>query len=330
MPITSASTYSRVFAAESKLYHAAGNYENKLGTKLAKGIVGALTLGIGYGLIRLIEHYHNVLPKMEEYRANAENIYHSLARTLVTEEQVVRVTLADKRVLKLEQVVNKDDNESYVRISEGKHVEVIKGNFKDILIRLSREFESAPGIYDVSNDYKPPEFFMEMCACKIAEVINYIPSKQQYKNLYGYNLDNIYTALLQASNSGESSAKVALCGGEEVEFLTFLNPDSGQSMVRVINGEQVIELESTFVSLCQDMDFLIYLRDADKEAETFEVWVNKNKNSAGAIPPQSVYDRDADCMADAVAKRLADATQRFNATYGINSPSGKTPLIFKE
>lgn len=63
--------------------------------------------------------------------------------------------------------------------------------------------------------------FMEMCACKIAEVINYIPSKQQYKNLYGYNLDNIYTALLQASNSGESSAKVALCGGEEVEFLTF-------------------------------------------------------------------------------------------------------------
>ncbi|EGM6571852.1 effector protein steA, partial [Salmonella enterica] len=73
MHINSAKTYARAFTANTQLHEAAGNYENKLATKIAKGIVGVLTLGIGYGIIRLIENYCNVRDKINDYCANAEN-----------------------------------------------------------------------------------------------------------------------------------------------------------------------------------------------------------------------------------------------------------------
>ncbi|EBA3345232.1 effector protein steA, partial [Salmonella enterica] len=93
MRINSAQTYARAFTANTQLHEAAGNYENKLATKIAKGIVGVLTLGIGYGLIRLIENCYNVRNKINDYCANAENIYNGIAVAIATGNNVAEIKL---------------------------------------------------------------------------------------------------------------------------------------------------------------------------------------------------------------------------------------------
>ncbi|HCC0888461.1 TPA: hypothetical protein M4K80_001957 [Salmonella enterica] len=331
MPVTSASTYARAFKAETNLCHAAGNYENKWATKLAKGLVGLLTLGIGYGIIRLIEYYHNVVPKIEEYRANAETIYNRLARAVVTGEQGVRVKFDETRFLQLEQVFDEDSHDPYVRISDRQHVEFVKGTFEDILIKLSADFEAAPGIYDVSDNYRSQTFFLGMSSRNMSHVINYSPATRKNMNLYTSNLESIYSALTHACTNDQPRVKVELYEDVEVEFSSYFNHDTGKNMVKVSNGERVIDLESTFEDLYQEMLFLHYLRDAAHlDTETFEGWVNKNKNSQGAVPTITKYSLESGSMAKAAENRLAEARRRFEATYGEDMPSERTPLLFKE
>ncbi|ECG8588991.1 hypothetical protein FNI11_04310 [Salmonella enterica subsp. salamae] len=324
MPVTSAGTYARAFNAESNLDYAAGNYENTLLTKIAKGVVGGLTLGIGYGIILLIEHYQNVCPKIEEYRSNAENIYHRLVRAVVTGEQVFKVRLNNNKILRVAQISHEFGDEPYLSISDGENVEVIKGTFKSILVKLSEEFDRAPGIYDVSNNYKPKEFFLEMNAYKIASVINYSPSTQQYENLYSNNFVNIYCALVKAFVRGNAGAKVALRDGGNIVFLTYLKPGTGRNMVKLINGELAIELECTFGDICGEMEYIFFLSNANKENETFESWINKSKNTVGAIPSYAYYRRHARCKKEAVKKRVAEANRRFNEIYGESLSSERT------
>ncbi len=45
----------------------AGDYENKLSTKIAERHLVLLTAGLAYGFTRVIEHYCNVTPKVEEF-----------------------------------------------------------------------------------------------------------------------------------------------------------------------------------------------------------------------------------------------------------------------
>lgn len=72
----SAATASRA----SDLAQAAGNYENTIGTKIAMGVVALLTIGIGYGIIRLIEHCCNVHPKIDEFREAAVKLRAAIQR----------------------------------------------------------------------------------------------------------------------------------------------------------------------------------------------------------------------------------------------------------
>lgn len=64
MPHTSVSTYARALSGNKLPHVAAGDYENKLSTKIMKGILYVLTAGLAYGFTRVIEHYCNVTPKL--------------------------------------------------------------------------------------------------------------------------------------------------------------------------------------------------------------------------------------------------------------------------
>lgn len=59
MPYTSVSTYARALSGNKLPHVAAGDYENKLSTKIMKGILYVLTAGLAYGFTRVIEHYCN-------------------------------------------------------------------------------------------------------------------------------------------------------------------------------------------------------------------------------------------------------------------------------
>lgn len=56
MPYTSVSTYARALSGNKLPHVAAGDYENKLSTKIMKGILYVLTAGLAYGFTRVIEH----------------------------------------------------------------------------------------------------------------------------------------------------------------------------------------------------------------------------------------------------------------------------------
>lgn len=75
MPYTSVSTYARALSGNKLPHVAAGDYENKLSTKIMKGILYVLTAGLAYGFTRVIEHYCNwrrasPLPKLR-YKAKS-------------------------------------------------------------------------------------------------------------------------------------------------------------------------------------------------------------------------------------------------------------------
>lgn len=332
MHINSAQTYARAFTADTRLHEAAGNYENKFSTKLAKGIVGVLTLGIGYGIIRLIENCCNVRNKIDDYCANAENIHNGLAAAIVTQNTTAEIKLRDNRILTLEQMPEGYDTAPSVRISDGEHTEIIPGTFKDICIKLGRDFESAPGLYHLSNDYQPLDAFLQMRACAIAPVINFSPLTQQYKNLYGDNICSIHKALSKAIAMEQSAAKVTLNGGGEIEFSLSQGAGDEQKTLRITNGERAVEVEGTFTDLCQEYELLLYAKDLNMDFITLDerlADLNANKNAAGSIPELEEYGLITRSDADAERAHLAEATRRFNDAYGESTPPSRPPLRFE-
>lgn len=121
MPHTSVSTYARALSGNKLPHVAAGDYENKLSTKIMKGILYVLTAGLAYGFTRVIEHYCNVTPKVEEFCANAGNIHNHLADAVRDEQFIIDVELSDGRMLTFEQLSLMAGREPIVRISDGEH-----------------------------------------------------------------------------------------------------------------------------------------------------------------------------------------------------------------
>ncbi|EDW0526946.1 effector protein steA [Salmonella enterica subsp. enterica serovar Duval] len=133
MPHTSVSTYARALSGNKLPHVAAGDYENKLSTKIMKGILYVLTAGLAYGFTRVIEHYCNVTPKVEEFCANAGNIHDHLADAVCDGLYAIDVELSD-----------------------GEHSVEVEGTFEDICMRLEEGFLEAPAYYhyDIDKDHK--------------------------------------------------------------------------------------------------------------------------------------------------------------------------------
>lgn len=144
MPHTSVSTYARALSGNKLPHVAAGDYENKLSTKIMKGILYVLTAGLAYGFTRVIEHCCNVTPKVDEFCANAGNIHNHLADAVRDEQFIIDVELSDGRMLTFEQLSLMAGREPIVRISDGEHSVEVKGSFEDICMRLEEGFFEAP------------------------------------------------------------------------------------------------------------------------------------------------------------------------------------------
>ena len=149
MNVTSVNTYARALNSQENNAQAAGEYKNSIGTIIAKGVVGILTLGIGYGIIRLIEEVAKVRPKIHEFCHNAEDIHKKLANAHLNDEKLVNVELKDRRVI----TFRESDKGTY--ISDGDNNEILlNGKFSDICLRLESDFVACPGYYAISGNYQ--------------------------------------------------------------------------------------------------------------------------------------------------------------------------------
>ncbi|EIF0625504.1 hypothetical protein LFP87_000684 [Salmonella enterica] len=271
MPLTSAGTYARAFKAETNLPQAAGNYENKLATKFAKGMVGVFTLGIGYGIFRLIEHYCNVRPKVAEFCANAEGIHANLMAASALQKKTVECNLKSGGQLRLEEISVGPNGESVVRISDDNHTDEVPGTFKEICVKLEQEFETAPGLYALSESYKTLAAFSEMNAFKIAPIING-PEPQFYgENLYVRSMYNIHRQLSQAAAEGKTTVRMIVCeeAGEQypLEFIEFPDPVTEQIKVILTNEatQEDITIEGNFVQFSEEFERIFTALDSTNE-----------------------------------------------------------------
>ncbi len=121
-----------------------------------KGILYVLTAGLAYGFTRVIEHYCNVTPKVEEFCANAGNIHDHLADAVCDGLYAIDVELSDGRRLIFEQLSLIAGGKPIVRISDGEHSVEVEGTFEDICMRLEEGFLEAPAYYhyDIDKDHK--------------------------------------------------------------------------------------------------------------------------------------------------------------------------------
>ncbi len=143
MPNTSFNTYARAFTATKNIKDAAGNYENTTGTKIAKTLVGILTLGIGYGVMRLIEEFAFVKPKVHEFCDNACRIFNALEDSKNEGKSRISVETVDGNIITLE------------KTGEGVTITDANGNsstckdetFQSIKEKIEKDFVENPGFY---------------------------------------------------------------------------------------------------------------------------------------------------------------------------------------
>ncbi|WP_079968023.1 type III secretion system effector SteA [Salmonella enterica] len=181
MPHTSVSTYAGALSGNKLPHVAAGDYENKLSTKILKGVLWVLTAGLAYGFTRVIEHCCNVTPKVAEFLANAGNIHNHLADAVRDGLFTIDVELSDGRRLTFEQLSLIAGGEPIVRISDGKHTVEVEGAFEDICMRLEKGFFEAPAYYgyDIDEKYKTVrERIAEYNA--LPQALGAIPSLEHY------------------------------------------------------------------------------------------------------------------------------------------------------
>ncbi|ECG8588499.1 hypothetical protein FNI11_01740 [Salmonella enterica subsp. salamae] len=279
MPITSAGTYARAFSAETNLHHAAGDYENTLITKITKGIVGVLTLGVGYGIIWLVENCYNVKPKIDEFCANAGSIHAKLAHLVALQsvDDIAEIKLTDGRILTLREFTSYPSGERRVKISDGEHQEEITTTFEEICIKLEKEFREAPALYNLNDCHLPLALSSDMNVCKIAPVINMASPDKYHRPIYASNAYRIHRVLSQNVALGSTTIIVPLHEGlnqvGEVEFTEYQYPGSRLRKIQVTNGLQEMEVDGTLYDLCQEFERIFYSTEYERDFKSINDWV---------------------------------------------------------
>lgn len=140
---TSIGTYARAFQAQTNLALSAGHYDNSTAAKIAKGVVGILTLGIGYGVICLIEHFKNVRPKIDEYCDNAKIIANALSEAIEDNKQSVTVKLKDGQELTIQHYSG-----AVTLIDQKGQQEILVGlDFEQLHDKIQHDIRDNPGLY---------------------------------------------------------------------------------------------------------------------------------------------------------------------------------------
>jgi len=142
---TSLKTYERAFTADEGIKNAAGNYENKVLTKIAKAFIGVITLGIGYGVIRLIEERVVTRPKISEFCDNAKLIYRALVEN---EGAKCRVVMTNGEAIILSEEHDTNGNATVkIKNDNGDSTTLPGKSFASIIANLEKDSEDNFGYY---------------------------------------------------------------------------------------------------------------------------------------------------------------------------------------
>lgn len=142
---TSLNTYFRAFQASDNLAYAAGNYDNSMMTKFAKCAVGVLTLGLGYGILYLVERYANVNPKIHEFCYNAKAIADELSVAIENGKDHITVTLDNGQEITIQQ-----DGCNLLLRSQDEQTQILNEmDLAKLYHKIIDDIESNPGIYRI-------------------------------------------------------------------------------------------------------------------------------------------------------------------------------------
>ncbi|ANJ86753.1 hypothetical protein [Pandoraea oxalativorans] len=149
MDYISGNTFFRAFSADSApgrdLGQAAGNYENTPCTKIVKGLIGVLTLGVGYGILYAVENRCNVIPKREEFREAAVELHRAITASPRQRGAGAEVSVRTRGGREIKfcetwegvQIVDADGNVSLLR----------KLTLEGIRVKLATDFDANYGAY---------------------------------------------------------------------------------------------------------------------------------------------------------------------------------------
>lgn len=172
---TSLNTYARAFQAPDNLAHAAGNYDNSIMTKFAKCAIGVLTLGLGYGILYLVERLSNVNPKINEFCYNANAIAHELSAAIEDAKDHITVTLDNGQQITIQQ----DGCNLLLRSQDGQTQTLNEMDLTKLYHKIVHDIQTNPGIYGVE---LPKEVEIKNSAepLAISELVELLTNKTSY------------------------------------------------------------------------------------------------------------------------------------------------------
>ena len=145
----SVNSLQRALTAETGLASAAGNYKSSTIATLAKGFLGVLTLGIGYGIMKLYEHF-NSREKVEQFTSMSRDILNKLDNR--GNENKVDITTFDNKMITLT-----EDGRNVTITFDGKTATLTGTSLDEIKANLEKDIRDNPELYGREPDDKKKE-----------------------------------------------------------------------------------------------------------------------------------------------------------------------------
>ena len=132
-------SFQRVFSAETGLASAAGDYKSSTIATVAKGFLGVITLGIGYGVMKLYEHF-NSRAKVEQFTSMSDDILRKLNDRGIAKE--VEIVTSDHKNITL-----KEDGNNVIVAFDGKMAILENTTLDKIKENLTKDICDNPELY---------------------------------------------------------------------------------------------------------------------------------------------------------------------------------------
>ncbi|QDQ26838.1 hypothetical protein FNU76_10935 [Chitinimonas arctica] len=246
---------------------------------LEKGMVGAIAFGIGHGLIQLSKEFELSGAEIDVFCKNAMVIHELLHEAYRINQPTISISLPCGNKVTFSQV------DGAVRISQGKHVEILKGvNFRDICERLQKDAKASPGYYaELANHITEAIHKMEDHgrAGVVWFGIEYGAKllKEERAGECGSDINDfcenaqlIFHDLYVAACEGKTSVFVLLKSGKAVTFAR----EDGDVVIIGDDGSKIYLVGEDFQSICKKLskDFL-RLRDyePDKPLDVYGIFI---------------------------------------------------------
>lgn len=242
---TSLNTYARAFQAPDNLAHAAGNYDNSIMTKVAKCAISVLTLGLGYGILHLVERLSNVNPKINEFCYNANAIANELSTAIEDGKDHITVTLDNGQQITIQQ----DDCNLLLRSQDGQTQTLNEMDLTKLYHKIVHDIQNNPGIYGIE---LPKEVKIKNLAdpLAISELVELLTNKTSYDDyLLLQKLPDGNYFYLAKKEELNKSARLQLRANQAAELIGEMLGKKFEKKLSVADLYQIIKSQHIPVSL---------------------------------------------------------------------------------